>query len=120
MGLLLEALDQPCLGGSEGRQNAEDEACGKGQEEGKGEDGAVKFGFDKIAGNLRRAERPEETAALVADAEPGNAAKEAEEHAFSKKLADEAPAAGADGETNCDFLPPAEGSRHKQVGNIRA
>src|SRR3984885_16146458 len=101
MGLLLETLDQACLGGSQGGHNPEDEACGERQEEGKQEDGAVKFGVGKIAGNLRRSERPEETAALVADAEPGNAAKKAEEHAFSKKLADEAPAAGADGATNC-------------------
>ena len=120
MGFLLEALDQACPGGSQCGHNAEDEACGERQKEGKQKDGAVKFGIGKIAGNLRRAERPEETAALVSDAEPGNAAKEAEEHAFGEKLADEASAAGADGETNGDFLPPAHRTRHQQVGNVRA
>src|ERR1700761_540954 len=120
MGLLFEALDQACLGGSQGGQNAEDETCGEREKKGKQKNGAVKFGVGKIAGILWRAEGPEETAALVADSESGNAAKQAEEHALGQKLADEPSAAGADGETNGDFLPPAHRTRHQQVGNVRA
>jgi hypothetical protein len=45
----------------------------------------------------------------------------AENHAHSNfTLTDEASAAGANGETNGDFPPPADRTRHKQVGNVRA
>jgi hypothetical protein len=113
MGFLLEAVNQAGLRSAQRGHDTEDEPGGEGEEQGEEEHGAIEFRIDEIARHFGRPEGPEETAAFVADAKSGHAAEDAEEHALSEQLAQQASATGADSQSNGDFLTTADCARHE-------
>ena len=53
-------------------------------------------------------------------AETQNAAQDREQHALDEQLPDDAPAAGAQGDTHRDFARSLGGTRQQQIGHVRA
>ena len=58
--------------------------------------------------------------APIGEGQAGQSTDDREDYGFGDQLRDQAPASGADGDADRDFLSPRRRARQQQVGHVRA